>query len=107
MANETSVTVVDRLAVAGVSFVAALVTAAVIVLVGLMGGGDLSIILASGLWAVAVAGVAAVVGFVVGPVRASKWWGFLWGTEDPEKHRGFTVAVVLAIIVTCLWSLLR
>lgn len=105
--NESPVTVADRLAVAGVSFAAALVTAAVIVLIGLMGGGDLSIILPSGVWAAVVAGVAAVIGFVVGPVRAAEWWGVLWATEDPEKHRGFTVAVILAIIVTCLWSLWR
>ena len=107
MANETSVTLAERIAIAGISFAAALVTVAVIALVGFMGGGDLSIIMASGPWAVLFAGVAAVVGFVVGPARAADWWGVLWGTEDPEEHRGFAAAALMAVIVACLWSLLR
>lgn len=98
-------TFADRITVAGVSFAAAMVTAAVIVVVGLMGGGDLSLITASGPWAVVGASVAAVVGFVVGPARAAEWWGVVWGSEDPEKHRGFAAAVLMAVIVACLWSL--
>lgn len=97
----------DRLAVAGVSLVAALSTAAFAILLAIMGGGDLSFILASGPWALAFAGVAAVVAFIAGPARAAAWWGVIWGTEDAENHRGLVVAITVAIIIACAWSLLR
>jgi len=101
------VTIADRIAVAGVSFAAALITAAVFVVIGLMGGADFSIIMTSGPWAVVAASIAAAVGFVVGPARAAQWWGVVWGTESPEKHRRFAAAVLMAVIIACLWSLFR
>ncbi len=107
MAKDTPVTTADRVAVAGVSFIAALITVAVVVLIGFIGGGDFSIIVASAPWALAAAIVAALAGYAVGPDRATEWWGAIWGTEDAEKHRGFTAVVAIVIILVCLWSLLR
>jgi hypothetical protein len=107
VANQSSITASDRIAVAGVSFFAALITAAAIIIVAVLAGGDYSIIVASSPWAVGVAIVAAAVGYIAGPERAAAWWGVIWGTEDAEKHRAFSVTIALLVIAVCLWTLLR
>jgi hypothetical protein len=109
VAFQTPVTAADRVVTALISAVAAFGTATVLGVVLMLHFGDA---LTTEFWrAFLYFGggfivVAAVLGFVVGPVRAAEYWGLVWGTEDAEKHRGPVILISVLVIFFCAMVLL-
>jgi hypothetical protein len=106
MTSEAPVPIVERLSTGFVSFVVVLISVAVVAIATLLRGP-----VELGFWehfltiSAALCVGAAVLGFVVGPVRMAHYFGVLWSASEPNlKQTAVIVAIVLGICAVALFG---
>ncbi len=99
----------ERLAVALVSFLAAVLTIAFLGSIAFFAGAITTIEYAKtiALWSIVTCMGAGLAGFLLGGERAAYWFGVLWGTQAPTEKQlvlvlGFVVLVCGVIVYVML-----
>jgi hypothetical protein len=103
--DQVSVSLADRLSTAVISAVASLLTAGVFAaVVTIRGPLDMGFWQAYVLIAGAVVVALGLLGFVVGSERMARYFGVLWGAEQPSKSQAaLLLGVVVAICAIIVW----